>query len=153
MEEKKNLKWIRHLAIILLIAVALFFINVAWLNANGTTEKVTKTVTASEPKVYVTKTGDKYHSASCGYLHSSSIAMGKYEAQSKGYSACSVCGGTSSGTISVSYKKTVEEKSGPWTTKKVILNIVLVLLSAPTIYWLVYVQIKERKEEPKYKVK
>ena len=75
--------------------------------------------------------------------------MGKYEAQSEGYTACSVCGGTSSGTISVSYKKTVEEKSGPWAAEKIVINVILVLFCAPFIYGFIYVKIIERKESKK----
>lgn len=52
-----------------------------------------------EPLVYITRTGNCYHSADCGYLWSSSIAIGKNQAIDKGYRACSRCGGKSTETI------------------------------------------------------
>lgn len=52
-----------------------------------------------EARVYVTNYGDCYHSGSCGYLHTSKIAIGLQEARNSGYRACSSCGGRSSGTI------------------------------------------------------
>lgn len=54
-----------------------------------------------EPLVYITRTGDKFHSADCGYLRSSAIPIGKIEAINKGYVACSRCGGKSVATITV----------------------------------------------------
>lgn len=42
--------------------------------------------------VYVTRTGEKYHSGGCRYLRRSQIPMRWREAV-QGYSACSVCGG------------------------------------------------------------
>lgn len=53
-----------------------------------------------EPCVYVTDTGDCYHSKSCHYLYSSR-AIGIEVAKGKGYRACSQCGGRSVGTIRV----------------------------------------------------
>ena len=41
--------------------------------------------------VYVTKTGTKYHKASCKYLKYSSISLQLSEAKKKDYTACSVC--------------------------------------------------------------
>lgn len=52
-----------------------------------------------EPLVYVTRTGEKYHSSSCGYLWASSIPKGLNVAKKAGYTACSRCGGKASGTI------------------------------------------------------
>lgn len=52
-----------------------------------------------ESLVYITRTGSCYHSADCGYLWSSSIAIGKNQAIDKGYRACSRCGGKSTETI------------------------------------------------------
>lgn len=51
------------------------------------TEKpVTKSAT-----VYITKTGEKYHEDGCRYLRKSQIAISLSEAQSRGFTACSVC--------------------------------------------------------------
>lgn len=41
--------------------------------------------------VYVTATGEKYHNAGCRYLKKSQRAITLSDAQSRGYSACSVC--------------------------------------------------------------
>ena len=47
----------------------------------------------TEQVVYVTKTGSKYHSSSCGYLHSSKIKTTLKSAKNNGYTACSKCKG------------------------------------------------------------
>jgi len=41
--------------------------------------------------VYITKTGKKYHRASCSYLKQSSIAISLQEAVARGYTPCSRC--------------------------------------------------------------
>lgn len=43
--------------------------------------------------VYITNTGSKYHKSGCRYLKKSKIAISLSEAKSRGYTACSVCGG------------------------------------------------------------
>ena len=123
--------WLRHTVIIVIIAVSLYLINTLWL---GSTAHKTVSVNESQPKVYITKSGDKYHNVSCGYLHSSSIPIGKYEAEKKGYTACTVCGGTASGTITVSHKKSKAVKGNAWCLQSIILNVCLVVFAAPTIY-------------------
>lgn len=42
-------------------------------------------------KVYVTKTGKKYHEASCRYVSSTAFNLKLDEAISHGYTACSIC--------------------------------------------------------------
>lgn len=59
----------------------------------------------SEPLVYITSHGEKYHNRSCHYLKSSRIAIGKKKAISKGYKACSYCLGNSSGVILEEYER------------------------------------------------
>ncbi|MDU7338623.1 MAG: ComEC/Rec2 family competence protein [Clostridium sp.] len=52
------------------------------------------TAPATENKsytVYITKTGGKYHTGGCRYLKKSKIAISLSDAQSQGYSPCSVC--------------------------------------------------------------
>lgn len=61
--------------------------------------------------------------------------MGKQEAISKGYTACSRCGGKSSGTITVTYKKQVEVDG---TTKNVWGAIGLSVLCTPLAYGFIY---------------
>ena len=41
--------------------------------------------------VYITKTGEKYHTSSCRYLKKSKIAISLSNAKSSGYTACKVC--------------------------------------------------------------
>jgi hypothetical protein len=41
--------------------------------------------------VYVTKTGDKYHTATCKYLKKSKITMTLGDAIESGYEPCKVC--------------------------------------------------------------
>lgn len=59
--------------------------------SNQTTQQDNK-----EQTVYVTKTGSKYHSSNCGYLHSSKIKTTLKSAKKDGYTACSRCIGSSS---------------------------------------------------------
>lgn len=77
----------RFLATIL--AFFIFSFNLSALNA-------TADGTVREPKVYITQTGNHYHSKDCHYLRSK-IAIGLYQAQERGYSACSYCGGEPDG--------------------------------------------------------
>lgn len=54
------------------------------------------TYTAPQPQsqtVYVTNTGTKYHRSGCRYLKDSCIEISINDAISRGYTACSVCGG------------------------------------------------------------
>lgn len=44
-----------------------------------------------EQTVYITKTGKKYHTATCRYLNRSKIGTSLTEAKANGYTACSVC--------------------------------------------------------------
>lgn len=41
--------------------------------------------------VYITKSGDKYHTASCTYLRKSKISITLGEAKKEGYTPCSKC--------------------------------------------------------------
>jgi competence protein ComEC len=41
--------------------------------------------------VYITDTGEKYHSGGCSYLKESKHAIGLDDALSQGYTACSRC--------------------------------------------------------------
>lgn len=44
-----------------------------------------------EQTVYITKTGKKYHTATCRYLSRSKISTSLKDAKSNGYTPCSVC--------------------------------------------------------------
>lgn len=140
-----NKKWARNIAIWLGLSFVLFFIFLGWANCNNDPVYKTITVNETQPKVYVTRTGDHYHSGGCQYLHSSSIAMGKQEAIDSGYMRCSRCGGASSGTIKVSYKKKVEVDP---TGKRVGLSIPLGLLTAIFPAILIVAKIEENEPSP-----
>ena len=86
----------------------MFFLFFGWFSCDAQPVYKTEKVVETQAKVYVTKTGDCYHSSSCSYLHSSKIPMGKQEAIDSGYYACSRCGGKSNGSIEVSYKRKKE---------------------------------------------
>ena len=44
-----------------------------------------------EQTVYITKTGKKYHTATCRYLSRSKYSISLKDAKAQGYTACSVC--------------------------------------------------------------
>jgi hypothetical protein len=44
-----------------------------------------------ENVVYITRTGEKYHTSTCRYLKQSKIEIDLAKAKERGYSACSVC--------------------------------------------------------------
>ena len=46
----------------------------------------------SAQTVYITNTGEKYHSSGCRYLHKSKISIELSDALEQGYTACKVCG-------------------------------------------------------------
>ena len=135
-----------HAIIIIIIAIPVAFLFYGWASLNYESQpdyKYTE-VTRTEPRVYVTNTGDSYHSGSCGALYNSKIPMGRGQASEEGYLPCQRCGGASSGTITVTY--TVKEKA-PMGTKHIVLSILLSALSTPLCYLFVYVGITSWKED------
>jgi hypothetical protein len=46
---------------------------------------------SANTKVYITKSGDKYHKSSCSYLRNSKIEISLKDAIDQGYTACSRC--------------------------------------------------------------
>lgn len=56
-------------------------------------QAVSPSAPTTDETVYVTSSGKKHHGAGCRYLSKSQIPMNKSQAQSSGYSPCSVCGG------------------------------------------------------------
>ena len=46
---------------------------------------------AEDPTVYITKTGEKYHTATCSYLRKSKIPISLSDAIRQGYTPCSRC--------------------------------------------------------------
>ncbi|WP_010243883.1 MBL fold metallo-hydrolase [Acetivibrio cellulolyticus] len=54
-------------------------------------KKQTASVEKKEITVYVTKSGDKYHTESCQYLKKSKISISLDDAKSQGFTSCSKC--------------------------------------------------------------
>ncbi len=145
--EEKN-KLIKHIVIVILLCIPMTFLWYAIINSNNPTSYKTETVTATEPRVYVTTYGERYHSAGCSYLSKSQIPMGKQEAISKGYSACSRCGGRASGTIDVKYTKQVEVDG---TSKNIWGAIGLSALCTPLAYLFIICLVGGAIENRRYK--
>ena len=148
MERSEKQKIIKHTIIIIILCIPMAFLWYAIINANNSTSYKTETVTATEPRVYVTTYGERYHSAGCSYLAKSAWAMGKQEAISKGYTACSRCGGKSSGTISVTYTKQVEVNG---TSKNIWGAIGLSVLCTPLAYAFIYFLVVDKIENRRVK--
>lgn len=143
MEQSDKQKIIKHAIIIILLCIPMAFLSYAIIRLNNPTSYKTETVTATEPRVYVTTYGERYHSAGCSYLAKSSRAIGKQEAISKGYTACSRCGGKASGTIDVKYTKQVEVDG---TAKNVWGAIGISVLCTPLLYGIIYAVFSEIRE-------
>lgn len=137
-----------HIVIIILLCIPMAFLSYAIIRLNNPVSYKTETVTATEPRVYVTTYGEKYHSAGCSYLAKSSRAIGKQEAISKGYTACSRCGGKASGTIDVKYTKQVEVDG---TAKNIWGAIGISVFCTPILYGIAYAVFAELRENRKWK--
>lgn len=85
----------KHIIIIISIAALVIGIIVALTFA------INMAFQHEEPLVYITRTGEKYHSKDCGYLWASAIPIGLNQAKQAGYTMCSRCGGKAIGTITV----------------------------------------------------
>ena len=72
-----------------LFAVSLWLSFSGFAPANFTEENITDI--AKEQVVYITKTGKKYHKASCHHLKKSKIEIKKAKAKELGYTACAAC--------------------------------------------------------------
>lgn len=79
----------------------------AWINSTAEPDYEYISTYETQPRVYVTDYGEKYHNSSCHYLLSRN-AKGLTEARNAGYTACSYCHGTPSGTIEVEHRERVE---------------------------------------------
>lgn len=95
----------KHLIIIVPVVLAIFFISFAF---EDKTKTEYRTVYETQPLVYVTKTGDCYHSGDCHHLSRSAYPKGLYQAQNSGYRACNTCGGRSYSTIQVQRQEPYE---------------------------------------------
>lgn len=74
-------------------------IGILFIFAPLSSRPVSADDTEKQPKVYITNTGNFYHSTNCHYLQSK-IPIGLYDAKERGYSACSYCGGEPDGYYS-----------------------------------------------------
>ena len=52
---------------------------------------IASALSAEDPIVYITKTGAKYHTATCSYLRKSKIPISLSDAIRQGYTPCSRC--------------------------------------------------------------
>ena len=147
------MKYIKHFVFIFLLIIPTFLLFNVW-DVGGTEKAIYEyeTITEQQPKVYITKYGECYHSAGCQYLWNSSNPIGLYKAKSEGYFACSVCGGTSYGTITVTYQKQV--LVGENHVKNIGLNIGLSVITVLIIYPMIcgmFNYIREQNEYKSYK--
>ncbi len=88
----------KHLVCIVLIMIAIFFISFVYADKTRTEYR---TSYEEQPLVFVTKSGECYHSVGCCYLIQSKIPKGLEQARDSGFRCCSVCNGIASGTILV----------------------------------------------------
>ena len=61
---------------------------------HATPHAVTTAADKKDCTVYITRTGARYHKASCSSLRRSKMAMSRSEAISGGYTPCRRCGGS-----------------------------------------------------------
>ena len=71
------------------------------------------TVLLHAQTVYITKTGEKYHTASCRYLSHCKIAIELKDAIEQNYEACKVCRPTQDITANTIKNKGLDEKDDP----------------------------------------
>lgn len=136
-------KVLKHLLIIIPIAIAVFLISFAF--EDKTTYDYNSTY-EEQPAVYVTKYGDCYHSITCHYLSQSQIEKGLYEAQKSGYRACSYCGGRSYGTIQVEHREYYEV---PYYRDAILYSTLRMVVFTTVIYLLVLYCLYERRKNAK----
>ncbi len=73
-----------------------FYKDVLWDSVNNRIDIRDKSANnkgggGEDPTVYVTNTGEKYHTANCRYLNESKRAIKLSEAKAQGYIPCKVC--------------------------------------------------------------
>lgn len=72
-------QWKHFLSLVLICSFVLLSMPIKVFAADGSTT------------VYITKTGEKYHTSGCQYLKKSKISISLQDAVSSGYTACSKC--------------------------------------------------------------
>jgi micrococcal nuclease len=78
----------RRFFTLIFAVVMLFSVPAIALAQQPTQPQQTQT---KQQTVYVTKTGKKYHTATCRYLAKSKIPISLKDAKANGYTPCSVC--------------------------------------------------------------
>lgn len=100
MKKTKHKKLVIGIIVVILISVVVIEANIhAYLPydlsaiSRGVSRNIKATISGTEEEhiVYITKSGDKYHSPFCRYLRYSSIEMSIQEAEASGYEPCSKC--------------------------------------------------------------
>ncbi len=119
---------LKHLVIIAPIALAIFFVSFVFEDKTRTEYRVTY---EEQPLVYVTKTGECYHSYGCRHLSRSRIPMGLYRAENSGYRRCSTCNGIAYATMQVEEGEPYEVTDYSFA---IFFSIVKVILITPLIY-------------------
>jgi hypothetical protein len=74
-----------------LIALVVLMLGVGGTGAPGQQPAPQQQPQTKEQAVYITKTGKKYHRATCRYLSHSKIQTTLKDAKANGYTACSIC--------------------------------------------------------------
>lgn len=88
-----------------------------------------------QPLVYVTETGECYHSYNCRYLSKSCYPKGMYQAIASGYRACSTCGGRGYGTVQAEVRAPYQVVDY---TAAIFFSLVKVVFLTPLVYIPIY---------------
>lgn len=76
---------------LLTIALVLFMLGAAVAPVVAQAPAPQQQPQTKEQTVYITKTGKKYHTATCRYLSRSKISTSLKDAKANGYTPCSIC--------------------------------------------------------------
>jgi len=78
----------------LLFIASIFLLSIPSIAPAPISRASETAVQQRECVVYVTRTGERYHRESCGYLRRSSRPMSRSDAIAAGYTPCHRCGGS-----------------------------------------------------------
>lgn len=143
---KRAYIWLRSIALLISIAILIIgpiYMVRAYFTTN-TTEYETYIDNSDVVKqistyvCYTTNSGRKYHAAGCQYLWNSSHETTVYEAEERGYSACSKCTPTERTTINITETNAEEkQRAVEITTKNYVMPVLICLIIAIVLYNLV----------------
>lgn len=117
--------------IIAIIIVVVVFTSIAFIIRNEGETRLPN----GDHIVRITHTGEKYHNASCSYLHSSSIKIPLVDANRRGYGSCSRCNPPEY----ISEEEYTERKAN----QSIVLIAILSLLVTGFVWGIIYSIIKE----------